>query len=115
MQVREAEAWPCVDLSDDAALDDYIASTVHSGNALAGTCKMGGARDDSAVVDTSLRVRGTSGLRVVDASVLPTMPGGQLGATVFALAEKASGILGAGRAGEPSTARVPDAAAGGRA
>jgi choline dehydrogenase-like flavoprotein len=36
---------------------------------------------------------GTSNLRVVDASVIPTMPGGQLAATVYALAERASGIL----------------------
>ena len=91
--VRDEEAWPRLDMSDDDALDDYIASTVHSGNALAGTCKMGRATDAAAVVDEALCVRGTSGLRVVDASVLPTMPGGQLGATVFALAEKASGII----------------------
>ena len=44
-------------------------------------------------MDAELRVRGTKGLRVVDASVMPTMPGGQLGATVFALAERAADII----------------------
>ena len=98
--IRGAEAWPRVDLDDDAALDDYIRTTVHSGNALAGTCKMGPPADPLAVVDEQLRVRGTQGLRVVDASVIPTMPGGQLGATVFALAERACGLVidGAGAA-----------------
>ena len=63
-------------------------------NALGGSCRMGHVGSDvSAVVDTQMRVRGTSGLRVVDASVLPTMPGGQLGATTFALAERASGLI----------------------
>ena len=91
--VRDDEAWPCLDLDDDDALDDYIRRTVHSANALAGTCKMGTAGDRMAVVDTSLRVKGATGLRVVDASVIPTMPGGQLGATTFAIAERAAGII----------------------
>jgi len=91
--VRSDEQWPALNLADDAALDEYIGRTVHSANALAGTCKMGKADDPLAVVDTQLRVIGTSGLRVVDASVLPTMPGGQLGATTFAIAERASKLI----------------------
>jgi len=60
-----------------------------------------GRSDPLAVVDPALRVRGASGLRVVDASVLPTLPGGQLGATTFALAERAARIiLGERAAGE---------------
>ena len=103
----EAEAWPCLDLNDEAALDDYISNTVHSGNALAGTCKMGTAagRDGSAVVDERLNVIGTRGLRVVDASVIPTMPGGQLAATVVAMAERAAEMIVAEKAEEaPSMA-----------
>ena len=91
--VRGEEAWPRLDLSDDAALDEYIRNTVHSGNALAGTCKMGRPADPLSVVDAELRVKGTHGLRVVDASVIPTMPGGQLGATVFALADRACRLI----------------------
>ena len=107
MCIRDSgeEAWPRLNLQDDAACDDYIANTVHSGNALAGSCKMGSARDPMAVVDTALRVRGTRGLRVVDASVLPTMPGGQLGATVFAIAERAASIIADAGASTPAERR----------
>jgi len=91
--VRGAEAWPRLDLEDAAAVNEYIASTVHSGNALAGSCKMGSAADEMAVVDERLCVMGTKGLRVVDASIIPTMPGGQLGATVLAIAERAADMI----------------------
>ena len=94
--LRDDETWPGAALTSDKDLDKYIASTVHSANALAGSCKIGVRSDAMAVLNTDLCVRGTAGLRVVDASVLPTMPGGQLGATVFALAERASGIIIAG-------------------
>lgn len=104
--VRGEEAWPRLDLDDDAALDDYIASTVHSGNALAGSCKMGRTTSDPMAVVSSedLRVRGVANLRVVDASILPTMPGGQLGATVFAIAERAADMILSG-AGELQRSR----------
>ena len=91
--VRGAGAWPRLDLEDAAAVNEYIASTVHSGNALAGSCKMGSAADEMAVVDERLCVMGTKGLRVVDASIIPTMPGGQLGATVLAIAERAADMI----------------------
>lgn len=87
------ETWPGPAVESDAALDDYIAHTLHSANGIAGSCKMGLPNDAMAVVDTELRVRGTHNLRVVDVSVLPTMPGGQLGASAFALAEQASKII----------------------
>ena len=113
--VRGEEAWPRLDLSDDAALDEYIRNTVHSGNALAGTCKMGRPADPLSVVDAELRVKGTHGLRVVDASVIPTMPGGQLGATVFALADRACRLIlgGAkdGAKGSAEAAKAPVSAA----
>jgi choline dehydrogenase len=49
------EVFPGVSVQSDAALDEYIRSTVHSSNALTGTCKMG--KGDDAVVDTDLKVR----------------------------------------------------------
>jgi choline dehydrogenase len=49
------------------------------------------------VVDTQLRVRGVAGLRVVDASVLPTLPRGNSNAPVIAVAERAADLI-AGRA-----------------
>ena len=58
-----------------------------------GTCKMGVDSDDMAVVDNQLRVRGVDGLRVIDASVLPDMPGGNINAPVIMVAERASDLI----------------------
>ena len=59
----------------DADIDEYIRTTLHSGNAVVGTCAMGQDARQGAVVDGELRVHGTDGLRVVDASVIPVIPG----------------------------------------
>nr|WP_229852640.1 MULTISPECIES: GMC oxidoreductase [Streptomyces] len=58
---------------------------------LVGTCMMG--EDDAAVVDSQLRVRGLAGLRVADASVIPSIPSGNTNATVYAIAERAAELL----------------------
>ncbi|XP_025103510.1 uncharacterized protein LOC112569801 [Pomacea canaliculata] len=63
-----------------------------------GTCKMGAATSDSAVVDPQLRVRGLTGLRVADASVMPVMTSGNINAPVIMVAEKAADLIKAARA-----------------
>ncbi|MEI7874951.1 MAG: GMC family oxidoreductase N-terminal domain-containing protein [Alphaproteobacteria bacterium] len=60
---------------------------------LMGSCRMAPDTDPTAVVDDQLRVRGLEGLRVVDASIMPTMPSANLNASVLMIAEKASDMI----------------------
>ena len=59
----------------------------------AGTCRMGPKTDPLAVVDDQLRVHGLEGLRVIDASVMPTMLSANLNAATLMLADKASDVI----------------------
>jgi choline dehydrogenase len=61
-----------------------------------GACRMGS--DAEAVVDTELRVRGVQGLRVIDASVMPTVPRGNTNAPTIAIAERAADLIRHGAA-----------------
>jgi choline dehydrogenase len=60
---------------------------------LMGSCRMAPDSDPTAVVDDQLRVRGLEGLRVVDASIMPTMPSANLNASVLMIAEKAADLI----------------------
>jgi hypothetical protein len=73
----DGELFPGADVADDDAVEAYIRASIHSSNAIVGTCKMGAAAEAGAVVDSQLRVFGVQGLRVIDASVMPVIPGGQ--------------------------------------
>ena len=66
-----------------------------------GTCRMGPATDPQAVVDDHLRVRGLEGLRVIDASIMPTMLSANLNAATMALADKASDLIRGRASAEP--------------
>ena len=67
----------------------------------AGSCRMGPATDPQAVVDDQLRVRGIEGLRVIDASIMPTMLSANLNAATMALADKASDLIRGRTSAEP--------------
>jgi choline dehydrogenase/4-pyridoxate dehydrogenase len=77
----------------DAELDAHVRATAITAHHPLGTCRMGLAREEGTVVDESLRVLGTESLRVVDASVMPDLVGGNINATVVMIAETASDLL----------------------
>jgi choline dehydrogenase len=90
---RDFELYPGKDVQSDDDLLDYARKTGATTYHVMGTCKMGTDDDLMAVVDDRLRVRGIDGLRVVDASVMPTMPSGNINAPVLMVAEKAAEMI----------------------
>ncbi|KRE84628.1 GMC family oxidoreductase [Rhodanobacter sp. Soil772] len=88
---RGAPVFPERRIGTDAEYADFIRRKAETIYHPVGTCRMG--RDDRAVVDSELRVRGVDGLRVVDASVMPSLPTGNTNAPTIMLAERASALL----------------------
>ena len=89
----QTELGPGPAAVDDDAIDAYIRKTSVTVHHPAGTCRMGGSRDASRVVDGELKVCGVEGLRVVDASVMPDLVGGNINAVVMMIAEKAADLV----------------------
>jgi choline dehydrogenase len=84
------EVYPGPEVSTDEAILEFARDNIATIWHAAATCKMGNANDELAVVDSKAKVRGISGLRIVDASAFPFLPPGHPQSTVYALAEKIS-------------------------
>lgn len=85
------EVLPGPAATSEAALTEHVRRTAATTQHPCGTCRMG--TDDASVVDGALRVRGVEGLRVADASVMPTIPGGHINAPTIMIAEKAADMI----------------------
>lgn len=90
-RLSDGEIWPHPDVRSDAEIDAFIRATGGTVYHPVGTCRMGS--DDDAVVDENLKVRGAENLRVVDASVMPTLVGGNTHAPTVMIAEKAADMI----------------------
>lgn len=88
-----AEIEPGQQYQSDAELDAALRKIVNTAYHPTGTCKMGPDEDPMAVVDGRLRVRGVSGLRVVDASVMPEIISGNTSAPTIMIAERAARFI----------------------
>lgn len=87
----EAEVWPGDAIASDEALLDYARAYGNTGYHPVGTCRMG--MDDRAVVGPDLRVKGVTGLRVVDASVMPRIVSGNTNAAAIMIGEKGADLI----------------------
>jgi choline dehydrogenase len=80
-------------LHDDAKIEDFVRQTAKTVFHPAGTAKMGPDSDPMAVVDPQLRVKGVQGLRIADASVMPTLVSGNTNAPTMMIAERAARFI----------------------
>ena len=101
---RAEEALPGPEVNDDGSLRAYLRRNLMTYGHPGGTCRIG--TDAEAVVDTELRVRGISGLRVADASVMPCPPSANTNATVYAVAERAADLIQARSAADAAPGRA---------
>lgn len=88
-QYQPHEVFPGEEAKDDDAIRDFLKERAETIYHPVGTCKMGADDDPMAVVNTRLQVRGVANLRVVDASVMPSLIGGNTNAPTVMIAERA--------------------------
>lgn len=100
-------------LADDAVLDAYLNRSVVGVWHPVGTCRMGADGDPMAVTDSTGRVRGLEGLRVCDASLMPTIPCANTNIPTIMVAERIADLIKAERAGSASSPAQKVAAANG--
>jgi choline dehydrogenase len=90
---RGEEVVPGPDVRDDEGVRDYLRRSLGTYFHPVGTCRIGADGDGMAVVDPDLRVHGISGLRVADASVMPSIVSANTNSTVYAIAERAADLI----------------------
>ncbi len=104
---RGPELAPGANATSDSELDAFVRAKAESAYHPSCTCKMG--VDDMAVTDSEGKVRGAQNLRIVDASIMPSIPSGNLNAPVIMMAEKLADRIAGRSALEPSDAAVYEA------
>lgn len=90
---RGDEIQPGIEITSDEAIDKWVKQNVESAYHPSCGCKMGKEEDPMAVLDEECRVRGIENLRVVDSSVFPTIPNGNLNAPTIMVAERAADFI----------------------
>ena len=89
--IAGAELAPGKNINSDEDFLDWVRDNAETTYHPVGTCKMG--TDSNSVVDSQLKVHGIRGLRIVDASIMPTLTSGNTNAPTIMIAEKASSMI----------------------
>jgi len=90
---NKCEVYPGPEVQSDEQLADWVRQNVETAYHPVGSCKMGPASDAMAVVDARLRVHGLKGLRVIDASIMPTLVNGNTNQPVTMIGEKGASMI----------------------
>jgi choline dehydrogenase len=93
------EDWPGTNYTEEATIKQWLHDETWGHHASC-TCPMGADNDPMAVLDSKLKVRGVDGLRVVDASVFPRIPGFYIATAIYTMSQKASEVIIADAAAE---------------
>ena len=91
--LRSDETEPGANVTSRTDVEDFVRARADTIYHLAGTCRMGPESDDSAVVDAALRVHGVEGLRVADASIMPTVVNAPTHAAAVMIGEKCAALI----------------------